>query len=232
MTRRLLAVLVGLSLLVVACGDDGGDGETGVSSSESGAAASTSPVLVAEQQLAAIGCDPGSVDGVAGSATDSAVTHFQYATGLPQTGELDGGTLDAIDDAASGGETVCTDENVPRDDFGEPDCYVGIDEGCECPEGEECLTDPASTFSDAELDGYRTAVRGQFATRAAAECDGSGDASEVEGLTFVEFSGTAEGFLEGFVTGEGFSTVPFSLDTTSNDPVVFGNEEFCTGLGE
>jgi len=40
-----------------------------------------------------------------------------------------------------------------------------------------------------------------------------------------------QGFLEGFVTWEGFSTVPFSLDTTSNDPVFFGTD-VCAGRGE
>ena len=47
----------------------------------------------AQSKLAALGLDPGALDGVAGRGTKTAVKAFQKQAGLPETGDLDSATL-------------------------------------------------------------------------------------------------------------------------------------------
>ena len=203
MPSRLLIVFVAFGLAVAACGDDDGDDEAAdVSSSEGGSDASGSSsgdgdarVKEAQELLTSIGCDPGGADGVAGPSTTRAIEQFQATLALPVTGELDDATLDALRTSEQEGGTVCTDDG-----------------GQENGEG---LTDPASTFSAAELEGYRELVVQAF-SGAGLDCEGVSSTSEVGGD--VQFTGTAEGLLEGSVTwidGRGV-TVAFSFDTTDN----------------
>jgi hypothetical protein len=50
----------------------------------------------AQSKLAALGLNPGPLDGVAGGATRAAVQAFQKQSGLPETGALDPATLDKL----------------------------------------------------------------------------------------------------------------------------------------
>jgi hypothetical protein len=50
----------------------------------------------AQSNLATLGLDPGTLDGVAGSATKTAVQAFQKQSGLPETGVLDPATLEKL----------------------------------------------------------------------------------------------------------------------------------------
>lgn len=60
------------------------------------AAYNTGLVRSAQQALNARGYAVGDVDGQWGPATESALRHFQQASGLPQTGELDARTVSAL----------------------------------------------------------------------------------------------------------------------------------------
>jgi hypothetical protein len=61
-----------------------------------------------QQELNAVGCQAGPVDGVPGKQTDAAILRFQQAAGLTVDGELGPQTDAALDKAAAAGETVCT----------------------------------------------------------------------------------------------------------------------------
>lgn len=53
-------------------------------------------VLQAQQILAELGYDPGPLDGLLGPSTRSALKQYQLDRGLPQTGELDEATAEAL----------------------------------------------------------------------------------------------------------------------------------------
>ncbi len=60
-------------------------------------AAGSNPVTQqAQTKLAALGINPGPIDGIAGNATRRAVLTFQKQNGLPLTGQLDQATLDKL----------------------------------------------------------------------------------------------------------------------------------------
>lgn len=61
-----------------------------------------------QEELNAVGCHAGPVDGVLGAETDAAIVQFQQASGLVPDGELGPQTDSALDKAAAAGETVCT----------------------------------------------------------------------------------------------------------------------------
>ncbi len=66
-------------------------------STSSGQDSAASPtVRNAQQQLAAMGHDPGPQDGMMGPRTRDAVRSFQQAKGIAVTGELDAPTRDAL----------------------------------------------------------------------------------------------------------------------------------------
>jgi hypothetical protein len=65
--------------------------------SQAAQAAGYNPITQqAQSKLAALGIDPGTLDGIAGSATRSAVQAFQKQSGLPETGVLDPATLEKL----------------------------------------------------------------------------------------------------------------------------------------
>ncbi|MBT5433947.1 MAG: peptidoglycan-binding domain-containing protein [Alphaproteobacteria bacterium] len=66
-------------------------------------AASESTVIAIQETLAAMGYDPGSADGVAGSNTERAIKAFQGEFGYVVTGEPSDALLDQINSAAAGG---------------------------------------------------------------------------------------------------------------------------------
>jgi len=69
----------------------------GLGLSQAAQAAGYSPVTQqAQSKLAALGLDPGVLDGVAGSATRTAVQAFQRQSGLPESGVLDPATLEKL----------------------------------------------------------------------------------------------------------------------------------------
>ena len=69
----------------------------GLGRSEVAQAAGYNPVTQqAQSKLAALGLDPGTLDGVAGNATKKAVQAFQQQSGLPETGVLDAATLEKL----------------------------------------------------------------------------------------------------------------------------------------
>ncbi len=76
-----------------------GKDQTGRSSTASSMTSSRydpATVRSVQQALNDRGYDPGPVDGQWGSNTEDAVRQFQQASGLPQTGELEGSTLAAL----------------------------------------------------------------------------------------------------------------------------------------
>ena len=69
----------------------------GLGLSQAAQAAGYDPITQqAQSRLAALGHDPGTLDGIAGSATKAAVQAFQKQSGLPETGALDPATLDKL----------------------------------------------------------------------------------------------------------------------------------------
>jgi len=69
----------------------------GLGLSQAAQAAGYSPVAQqAQSKLAALGINPGPLDGVAGGGTRTAVQTFQQQNGLPPTGNLDPATLDKL----------------------------------------------------------------------------------------------------------------------------------------
>jgi len=62
-----------------------------------------------QEELNAVGCHAGPVDGVLGAETDAAILRFQQASGLTVDGELGPQTDAALDSAAAAGDTVCTE---------------------------------------------------------------------------------------------------------------------------
>lgn len=68
-----------------------------------GGYASLSSVYALQEALAALGYDPGKVDGINGQMTRAALTAFQGNNGLPTTGELDPQTNAALSTALAAG---------------------------------------------------------------------------------------------------------------------------------
>ena len=69
----------------------------GLGLSQAAQAAGYNPVTQqAQSKLAALGLDPGVLDGVAGSTTRTAVQAFQRQSGLPESGVLDPATLEKL----------------------------------------------------------------------------------------------------------------------------------------
>jgi len=69
----------------------------GLGLSQAAQAAGYNPIAqLAQTKLAALGINPGPLDGVAGGGTRTAVVKFQQQSGLPPTGILDAATLDKL----------------------------------------------------------------------------------------------------------------------------------------
>lgn len=78
-------------------------------------------VKAVQTKLQAWGYDPGPVDGFWGPATESAVTIFQRHMGLPESTQLDDGTLRAMfgEPVPPGVKVVRNPTNMPADVFAE-----------------------------------------------------------------------------------------------------------------
>lgn len=95
-----------VAIVVPACSDDGAGsgGESSTTASDADAIRFDARV---QEELAAVGCHPGTVDGVMGPKTDEAVRNFQSASGLAVDGELGPETAEALSAAADARRTVC-----------------------------------------------------------------------------------------------------------------------------
>jgi Putative peptidoglycan binding domain len=67
----------------------------------------------AQSKLAALGIDPGTLDGIAGGATRSAVQAFQRQSGLPETGVLDPATLEKLGIGTSADKVSAVADWIP-----------------------------------------------------------------------------------------------------------------------
>jgi len=77
-------------------------GFSGIGMPSAGFAAGYNPVTQqAQTKLAALGYDPGTLDGVLGGATIAAIKAFQKSSGLPETGTLNSATLAKLEIGAS-----------------------------------------------------------------------------------------------------------------------------------
>lgn len=104
------AVVVAMVLVpAAACsGDDSSDGDSGDGTTTTLAEGQT--IRFDEQvqkDLAAVGCHPGTVDGVMGPKTDEAIKAFQAASGLTVDGELGPDADRALRTAVDDDEKVC-----------------------------------------------------------------------------------------------------------------------------
>jgi hypothetical protein len=54
-------------------------------------------IKVIQARLAAVGSDPGPIDGILGPKTREALKQFQETEGLPSTGKVDNHTRDALE---------------------------------------------------------------------------------------------------------------------------------------
>jgi hypothetical protein len=89
----------------------------GLGVSQAAQAASYNPVTQqAQSKLAALGMDPGPLDGVAGGATRTAVQAFQKQSGLPETGLLDPATLEKLGIGTSVDKTIADWRPAPTQD--------------------------------------------------------------------------------------------------------------------
>ena len=108
--------LTALTFGAVACSSDSdGDSTTttaGEKTSTTAAGSGESAETVkfdktVQQELADVGCHPGSVDGVFGPQTDAALIAFQKASGLTPDGEYGPETAAALTKAVEAGDAVC-----------------------------------------------------------------------------------------------------------------------------
>lgn len=98
------------------CSSNSGDATTSPSADAStspSASASGGESLVAldkkiQEELNAVGCNAGPVDGILGPQTDAAVVRFQEAQGIPADGELGPATDLALKKAVADGTQACT----------------------------------------------------------------------------------------------------------------------------
>jgi hypothetical protein len=108
----------------------------GLGLSHAAQAAGYNPVTqLAQSKLATLGLDPGPLDGVAGSATKTAVQAFQKQFGFPETGILDPATLEKLGIGTSADKAVADWISAPTPD--ELNKLVG-----------KPINDPGSPYTD------------------------------------------------------------------------------------
>jgi peptidoglycan hydrolase-like protein with peptidoglycan-binding domain len=102
-----VALVATFALLGAACSSDSDSSTTSTTSSSSGSGASDE-IKKVQEDLNAVGCRAGEVDGEMGPHTEDALKAFQAAKGLTESGEADAATTEALAAAVTAGETVCT----------------------------------------------------------------------------------------------------------------------------
>ena len=110
--RRLLPTLVvPLALLGAACSSDDDDSTPSTTAAPAGTSvdeASQEDLARWQEDLNAVGCYAGAVDGTDGPQTEAAIEEFQAAEGLEVDGLLGPQTESALTSAADAGKQVCT----------------------------------------------------------------------------------------------------------------------------
>jgi hypothetical protein len=110
----------------------------GLGLSHTAKAAGYSPVTQqAQSKLAALGINPGPLDGVAGGATRTAVQAFQDQSGIPQTGILDPTTLEKLGIGTSVDKVNAVADWIPIPAQGDLDKLVA-----------KPINDPSSPYTD------------------------------------------------------------------------------------
>jgi Putative peptidoglycan binding domain len=110
----------------------------GLGLSQAAQAAGYNPVTQqAQSKLATLGLDPGPLDGVAGSATKTAVQAFQKQSGLPETGVLDPATLEKLGIGTSGDKANAVADWIPAPTQDDLDKLVA-----------KSANDPSSPYTD------------------------------------------------------------------------------------
>lgn len=161
--RPVLAALAALALLLGACGDsddDANDDETSAEAdggSDSGSddgedSGGLDPEFVElfQEQLQAVGCYDGPIDGIDGAGTMAAISAFQAAKGLTQDGIVGSETETALAEAVEAGETVC-DEPADADDGGgalDGDESGDANDGGGALDGAQIVTVSAASFAN------------------------------------------------------------------------------------
>lgn len=151
----ILAGLAALALLLGACGDSDDDtGDGSESSGEDGGSSDADAEFIelVQEQLTAVGCYDGPIDGIDGAGTTAATRAFQAATGLAEDGIVGGETETALVAAVDAGETVCSEPATPGDG-GSGDGNSGDAGGDEGDAGDQTVTVESASFgNDFELD--------------------------------------------------------------------------------
>ena len=145
---RLLVAALALALLAGACSDDDSDDTTATTSAaKSVSDASEDELAQWQEDLNAVGCWAGAVDGTMGPETEAAIEEYQEAAGLTVDGKLGPETESSLSADAAAGKTVCkpsgtttTTSTTTGGGGGEcpgPDCYEVSIEPTSGPAGTE-----------------------------------------------------------------------------------------------
>lgn len=133
---QVLAAAFALALVAGACSDDDDSSTETTSASEEGTSvsdASEEDLAKWQEDLNAVGCWAGAVDGTMGPETEAAIEEYQAAKGLTVDGKLGPQTESALTADVEAGNTVCTSSGTSTTSTtsggggeGEcpgPDCY-------------------------------------------------------------------------------------------------------------
>jgi hypothetical protein len=115
--KRSIGLLIGvplaaLALGATACGSSSNDASSGTTVTTAASTDTTmgdsAAIETVQQDLNAVGCWAGAVDGEDGPRTVAAIRQFQKAEGLTVDGELGTETMAALQKAATAGTKVCS----------------------------------------------------------------------------------------------------------------------------
>lgn len=159
-----LVLAISLGLLTAACGGDDGDDEaaatTAADSADSGRShrdASSEELATWQEDLNAVGCWAGPVDGELGPETEAAIKDFQAAAGLTVDGLLGAQTEGALTDAVRAGETVCapversSTTGTSGDGSASPEIESFEVEDVRCDTGEEGIAQASWQTANADV---------------------------------------------------------------------------------